>query len=124
MTQNAPNISTTGAFVDDGGGNYYTVCQVGQRKATPEPVYFALLLGSAQEGYFNLIDEEEGAEVTKLFLSDAVQMLDMDNDGIPDQTVDLPGTVSATGVVITEDEASVNIDIDGDGDVDIEIPKP
>jgi hypothetical protein len=60
-------LYTTGAFVDDGSGNYYTECPVGQRKASPEPVYFALLLGAGQEGYFNLIDEAEGAEVTKLF---------------------------------------------------------
>jgi hypothetical protein len=41
---------TTGAFVDDGSGNFYTECPIGQRTADPDPVYFALLLGAAQEG--------------------------------------------------------------------------
>ena len=47
-------LYTTGAFVDDGSGNYYTECPVGQRQPTDAQVNFALLLGAAQEGFFNL----------------------------------------------------------------------
>jgi len=47
---------TTGAFVNDGkyGDVFYTECPPGNRLANPDQVNFALLLGSAQEGYFNL----------------------------------------------------------------------
>ena len=43
-------LYTTGAFIDDGSGNYFTECPIGQRTADADPVYFALLLGAAQEG--------------------------------------------------------------------------
>jgi len=72
-------LYTTGAFVlmkfeegEDEEGNpitvehYGTECPVGQRKATAEPVYFALLLGAAQEGRWVL----EGATDTRQFWSD------------------------------------------------------
>lgn len=55
-------LYTTGAFVDDGGGTYFTECPVGQRTATPDQVNFALLLGAAQEGYFNLSDGGDSTE--------------------------------------------------------------
>lgn len=60
-------LYTTGAFVQDGshGNNYYTECPVGQRTPTPNQVNFALLLGAAQEGYFNL--PEGGENVMALF---------------------------------------------------------
>ena len=62
-------LYTTGAFVQDGshGNNYYTICPAGQYTATPEQVNFALLLGSAQEGWFNL--PEGGDETQALFWS-------------------------------------------------------
>ena len=62
-------LYTTGAFVQDGshGNNFYTECPAGQRTATPEQVNFALLLGSAQEGWFNLA--EGGDETESLFWS-------------------------------------------------------
>ena len=60
-------LYTTGAFVDDGNGNYYTECPVGQRKANPEPVYFALLLGSIQEGIWRLEGLEKGSKEKRLF---------------------------------------------------------
>ena len=52
-------LYTTGSFVDDGSGNYYTECPVGQRTAAPDPVYFALHLGAAQEGTWQLIGDVE-----------------------------------------------------------------
>ena len=55
-------LYTTGAFVDDGSGNFYTECPIGQRTANPDPVYFALLLGAAQEGTFTLA---EGGDATE-----------------------------------------------------------
>jgi hypothetical protein len=54
-------LYTTGAFVDDGSGNYYTECPVGQRTTNPDPVYFALLLGSAKEGTWAMIDTDSEA---------------------------------------------------------------
>ena len=62
-------LYTTGAFVDDGSGNYYTETPPGNRTATPEPVYFALLLGAAQEGIFQLDALEDGADAQALFWS-------------------------------------------------------
>jgi hypothetical protein len=62
---------TTGAFVlGAGGGGYFTECPVGQRKADPEPIYYALLLGAAQEGRMILDAPEDGAHQEKLFWSD------------------------------------------------------
>jgi hypothetical protein len=55
-------LYTTGSFIDDGSGNYYTECPVGQRTATADDVYFALLLGSAQEGTFTLPAGQTEAE--------------------------------------------------------------
>ena len=62
-------LYTTGAFIDDGSGNYFTECPAGQRTGTPDPVYFALLWASVQEGFFQLIDEADGAEGEALFWS-------------------------------------------------------
>ena len=62
-------LYTTGAFHHDGDYDYYTVCPVGQRKADPEPVYFALLSGSTQEGIWHLVNPEEGARERRLFWS-------------------------------------------------------
>ena len=49
-------LYTTGSFVQDGShdNRYYTTCPAGQRTVTPDQVNFALLLGSLQEGFFNL----------------------------------------------------------------------
>ena len=60
---------TTGAFINDGkyGDVFYTECPPGNREATAAPIYFALLLGSAQEGIFQLDALEDGAEATALF---------------------------------------------------------
>lgn len=57
-------LYTTGAFVQDGShnNNYYTECPTGQRTVTPDQVNFALLLGSIQEGFFNL---PEGSDTTE-----------------------------------------------------------
>lgn len=60
-------LFTTGAFVDDGGGNFFTECPPGNRAATADPVYFALLLGAAQEGIFHLMNETDGAQDGALF---------------------------------------------------------
>ncbi len=46
-------LYTTGAFVPD-GETFSTVCPVGQRTADKVQINFALLLGSAQEGIWNL----------------------------------------------------------------------
>ena len=60
---------TTGAFINDGkyGDVFYTECPVGNRLANPDQVNFALLRGSAQEGYFNLAELTDGADATALF---------------------------------------------------------
>ena len=55
-------LYTTGAFVDDGSGNYFTECPIGQRTAVPDPVYFALLLGAAKEGTWTLIANSSEAQ--------------------------------------------------------------
>jgi hypothetical protein len=62
-------LFTTGAFINDGkyGDVYYTECPPGNRDTDPDPVYFALLLGAAQEGIFQLDAPDEGAEATALF---------------------------------------------------------
>ena len=62
---------TTGAFINDGkyGDIYYTECPPGNRAATSAPVYYALLLGSAQEGIFQLDGLDVGDEATALFWS-------------------------------------------------------
>lgn len=60
-------LFTTGAFVNDGNGNYFTECPAGNRTANADPIYFALLLGAAQEGIFALEAPEEGAEAQALF---------------------------------------------------------
>lgn len=62
-------LYTTGSFVQDGShnNNFYTECPAGQRTPAPAQVNFALLLGSAQEGYFNL--PEGGDDVEALFWS-------------------------------------------------------
>jgi hypothetical protein len=62
-------LFTTGAFVDDGQGNFFTECPAGNRDTDPDPVYFALLLGAAQEGIFQLDSPEEGAQSEALFWS-------------------------------------------------------
>lgn len=65
-------LFTTGAFVNDGkygAGVFYTECPPGNRAANNDPVYFALLLGAAQEGIFQLIDPDDGSEATALFWS-------------------------------------------------------
>ena len=64
-------LFTTGAFINDGkyGDVFYTECPPGNRSANPDPVYFALLLGSAQEGIFQLDTPEDGSEATALFWS-------------------------------------------------------
>ena len=61
---------TTGAFINDGkyGDVFYSECPAGQRQANPDQVNFALLLGSAQEGYYNL--PELGDESEALFWRD------------------------------------------------------
>ena len=43
-------LYTTGAFIDDGNGTFFTECPVGQRTADEVDIYFKLLLGSAPEG--------------------------------------------------------------------------
>lgn len=61
-------LYTTGAFIFNATSGFYeTVCPVGQRKATPDSVYFALLLGAAQEGIFSLDDLNEGTTVDANF---------------------------------------------------------
>jgi hypothetical protein len=62
---------TTGAFINDGkyGDVFYTECPPGNRLATADPIYFALLLGAAQEGIFQLDALADGAEATALFWS-------------------------------------------------------
>jgi hypothetical protein len=62
-------LYTTGAFIQDGShdNNYYTECPVGQRQPSPDQVNFALLLGAAQEGFFNL--PEGGGDTDALFWS-------------------------------------------------------
>lgn len=62
-------LYTTGAFVQDGShdNNFYTECPAGQRTVNPEQVNFALLLGSVQEGFFNL--PEGGGDTEALFWS-------------------------------------------------------
>ena len=62
-------LFTTGAFVNDGkyGDVFYTECPPGNRNTNPDPVYFALLLGAAQEGIFQLDSPDDGAEATALF---------------------------------------------------------
>ena len=59
-------LYTTGAFIQDGSNNnnYYTECPAGQRTNDPDQVNFALLLGAAQEGFFNL---PEGSSTTEAF---------------------------------------------------------
>jgi hypothetical protein len=59
-------LYTTGAFVDDGQGGYHTVCPVGQRTAEPDPIYYALLLGSAQEGTAILDDPADKTVMERL----------------------------------------------------------
>jgi hypothetical protein len=53
---------TTGAFINDGkyGDRFYTECPPGNRLATSAQVNFALLLGSAQEGWMNLPEGGDG----------------------------------------------------------------
>jgi len=46
-------LYTTGAFINE-GGTYLTRCPPGQVQPTDAQVNFALLLGSLQEGYFNI----------------------------------------------------------------------
>lgn len=58
---------TTGSFVDRGDGVFHTLCPPGNRTATPDPLYLALLLGAAQEGYINFLDEDDGATTTELY---------------------------------------------------------
>ena len=62
---------TTGSFVQDGshGNNYYTVCPPGNRLPAPDQVNFALLLGAAQEGFFNL-PENSGTTEALFWASD------------------------------------------------------
>jgi len=59
-------LYTTGAFVNE-GGTYLTRCPPGQVQPTAAQVNFALLLGSAQEGFFNI--PEGAATVEALFWS-------------------------------------------------------
>lgn len=47
-------LYTTGAFIDDGTGTYFTECPVGQRTADEVDIHFKLLLGSAPEGAWSL----------------------------------------------------------------------
>jgi hypothetical protein len=63
---------TTGAFVNDGKygvGVYYTECPPGNRLANPDAIYYALLLGAAQEGIFQLNALADGSEAIALFWS-------------------------------------------------------
>jgi len=64
-------LFTTGAFINDGkyGDTFYTECPPGNRSANADPVYFALLLGAAQEGIFHLMTPADGSEATALFWS-------------------------------------------------------
>ncbi len=57
-------LYTTGAFIQDGShdNHYYTECPVGQRQPTNAQVNFALLLGSVQEGFFNLPEGSDESE--------------------------------------------------------------
>jgi len=52
---------TTGTYINDGkyGDVYYTECPSGNRLTNLEQVNFALLLGSAQEGFMNLPIESD-----------------------------------------------------------------
>jgi hypothetical protein len=60
---------TTGAFINDGkyGDVFYTECPPGNRIADPDQVNFALLLGSAQEGFMNLPVGVDGETNTSLY---------------------------------------------------------
>jgi hypothetical protein len=62
-------LFTTGAFINDGkyGDVFYTECPPGNRAATADPVYFALLLGAAQEGIFQLDSPDDGSHAEALF---------------------------------------------------------
>lgn len=61
-------LYTTGAFVWNAVDEYYeTYCPPGQVQPTDAQVNFALLLGAAQEGFFNL--PEGGGEAGALFWS-------------------------------------------------------
>jgi hypothetical protein len=53
---------TTGSFINDGkyGDVFYTECPAGNRVSTNAQVNFALLLGSAQEGWMNLPEGGDG----------------------------------------------------------------
>ena len=57
-------IYTTGAFVltdqGDGTSKWQTINPPGRVTATPEPIYYALLLGSAQEGRMDLQVDQAG----------------------------------------------------------------
>ena len=117
-------LYTTGAFIDDGTGTYFTECPVGQRTADEVQINFKLLLGSAPEGAWVLPVGDEGD--ARQFWADDQQpsVMDIDGDGNPDVRVDFPGSRSIGSPRITSDDDSINIDIDGDGDADIVIPKP
>ena len=52
-------LYTTGAFIDNGSGIFFTECPVGQRKASEERINFKLLLGSAPEGAWSLAIGDE-----------------------------------------------------------------
>jgi hypothetical protein len=65
-------LYTTGAFTMNATSGYYeSVCPVGQRTASPTPIYYALLWGSLQEGTWQLTDLQEGAVQERMHWSNA-----------------------------------------------------
>jgi len=48
-------LYTTGAFIDDGSGTFFTECPVGQRTADEADIFFKLLLGASPEGAWDLL---------------------------------------------------------------------
>ena len=64
--QNWAFIYTTGAFIltdqGDGTQKWQTVNPPGRVTAAPEPIYYALLFGSAQEGRMTLTGTQDGRE--------------------------------------------------------------
>jgi hypothetical protein len=62
-------LYTTGAFIDDGTGTYFTECPVGQRTADEVQINFKLLLGSAPEGAWTL-PVGQGSDAREFWSSD------------------------------------------------------
>ena len=60
-------LYTTGSFIDDGNGDYFTICPIGQRTDVATPIYFKLLFGALPEGAWQLTELEENAMQERLF---------------------------------------------------------